>query len=172
MVLRSLDISDKVFESKVAGYDMREVDDFLDVVIRDYDEFLSRIRTLRRENKQLNDKITYYEGQKEALNHSIIVSQIASDGLKAEACNTAEEMILDAEEKAASIIASAKVEAETAIDKMTDEVSTLIRQTDEIKARMRAIRQRMLLMSETQLALMTDEEWDDIFSSSTSEDKR
>ena len=39
MSLNSLDIQNKVFETKMRGYNKIDVDDFLDLIIRDYDEF-------------------------------------------------------------------------------------------------------------------------------------
>lgn len=49
-MLRPIDIQNKEFEKKLKGYNCDEVDDFLDVVIQDYE-------LLCKENQTLKDKI-------------------------------------------------------------------------------------------------------------------
>ena len=48
-MLRPIDIQNKEFEKKLKGYNCDEVDDFLDVVIQDYE-------LLCKENQTLKDK--------------------------------------------------------------------------------------------------------------------
>lgn len=49
------EILDKEFKIDARGYRPQEVDKFLDMVIRDYSEFLSIIKHQEREIKDLND---------------------------------------------------------------------------------------------------------------------
>ena len=49
------EILDKEFKIDARGYRPQEVDKFLDMVIRDYSEFLSTIKRQEREIKDLND---------------------------------------------------------------------------------------------------------------------
>ena len=53
IVLTSHDILEKEFKIDTRGYRPQEVDRFLDMVIKDYDEMGSIIRDLEREKKQL-----------------------------------------------------------------------------------------------------------------------
>ena len=53
IVLTSRDILEKEFKIDTRGYRPQEVDRFLDVVIKDYEEMNSIIRDLEREKKQL-----------------------------------------------------------------------------------------------------------------------
>lgn len=46
-MLRPIDIQNKEFEKKLKGYNCDEVDDFLDVVIQDYDFCVKKIRRLK-----------------------------------------------------------------------------------------------------------------------------
>lgn len=50
------DIVNKDFKHKYRGYDITEVDPFLDLVIQDYETFRARIKTLEQENKRLVKK--------------------------------------------------------------------------------------------------------------------
>ncbi len=51
------DILQKDFKQKMRGYDPTDVDSFLDMVIRDYENFNKTTQQLREENDQLRDKI-------------------------------------------------------------------------------------------------------------------
>lgn len=55
--LTQKEILEKDFKSKMRGYDPTEVDEFLDVVIRDYDTFQKEIEQLKAENDRLLDKV-------------------------------------------------------------------------------------------------------------------
>ena len=46
-MLRPIDIQNKEFEKKLKGYNCDEVDDFLDVVIQDYELCVKKIRRLK-----------------------------------------------------------------------------------------------------------------------------
>ncbi len=48
------DILDKEFKIDTRGYRPQEVDQFLDVIIRDYNEYNNIIKNLIRENKELS----------------------------------------------------------------------------------------------------------------------
>jgi len=49
------DILDKEFKIDATGYRMQEVDQFLDIIIRDYNEYNNTIKKLIEENNKLND---------------------------------------------------------------------------------------------------------------------
>ena len=55
-MLTSQDILDKEFKIDTRGYRPQEVDKYLDVIIRDYNEFNSCIRDLEDQNKNLQDE--------------------------------------------------------------------------------------------------------------------
>lgn len=55
VLLTSQDILEKEFKMDTRGYRPQEVDKFLDVIMRDYDEFNNIIRELQREKKMLTD---------------------------------------------------------------------------------------------------------------------
>lgn len=53
IILSSRDILEKEFKIDTRGYCMQEVDRFLDVIIKDYEEMNSIIRSLSAEKKEL-----------------------------------------------------------------------------------------------------------------------
>lgn len=55
--LTQKEILEKDFKTKMRGYNPTEVDEFLDVVIRDYESFQTEIDKLKSENNRLLDKL-------------------------------------------------------------------------------------------------------------------
>ena len=53
--LSTQDILDKEFKIDARGYRPQEVDKFLDMVIRDYTEFMNIIKKLEKENRMLTE---------------------------------------------------------------------------------------------------------------------
>ena len=50
-------IVEKDFKQSMRGYNPEEVDEFLDVIIRDYDAFITEVNYLTEENQKLNSEI-------------------------------------------------------------------------------------------------------------------
>lgn len=55
--LNQREILEKDFASKLRGYDPQEVDEFLDIIIRDYKAFDNHIEDLKKENNRLSKSV-------------------------------------------------------------------------------------------------------------------
>ena len=82
LYLTPQDILDKEFKVDTKGYSMKEVDKFLDMVIRDYTSFTNIIKKMQIENKQilsdnakLKDEIRKLRSIIESANHAGAASQ-------------------------------------------------------------------------------------------------
>ena len=62
-MLTSQDILDKEFKIDTRGYRPQEVDKFLDIVIKDYDEFNSCIKEMDENNKSLIEENMHLKQQ-------------------------------------------------------------------------------------------------------------
>ena len=82
MALTPLDIQNKKLFSKMRGYNQDEVDDFLDMIVRDYEEAVQKNRELEKSLKHAEEKLEYFNELKDALNQSIIVAQDTADKVK------------------------------------------------------------------------------------------
>ena len=74
MALTPLDIQNKSFSTKMRGYEKDEVDDFLDMIVRDYEEVIQKNREMDKALKHAEEKLEYFNELKDALNQSIIVA--------------------------------------------------------------------------------------------------
>ena len=167
MTLNSLDVQNKTFATKVRGYNKVDVDDFLDLIIRDYDEFAEKIKDQDRELKSLRERVESYEGMKDSLNKSIVVAQSAADNLKEHAINEANAITVEAGQKAQYILEAAKKEAGVILNSASDDARQLVKETEELKRKMRIYHQRMALMVESQLEGIKSHEWEEILKPTT-----
>ena len=173
MTLNSLDVQNKTFNPQFRGFNKHEVDEFLDMVVRDYDEFAQKLKDQERELKSLRERVKYFDEMKDSLNKSIVVAQDAADNLKAQAEKEASGMIADADAKSQlmvsdasiksqAIIDAAKKEASLILNAASDDARELARNTDDLKRKMRLYHQRMTSLIESQLASTHAIEWDEI----------
>lgn len=173
MALSPLDIRNKTFSVKMRGFSQEEVDDFLDQVISDYEGIIRENRDLEKKVKHAEEKLTYFNELKDALNQSIIVAQDTADKLRDNSTKEAEFILSNAEQEANQTISEAKAEAQklmadataTAnllIDDATNKAKTLVDETDDLKKKTRSFHQRLMLLLESQLEMAKSEEWEDL----------
>lgn len=184
MPLTPLEIHNKEFGTRMRGYDQDEVNEFLDQVIRDYELLIRQNKEVNDELEISNKKLSNYEEMQESLNKSILVAQDAADRLKENTEREIEVIKLEAEKYAENIRAEAdEYAAETnkkadeyadSIHKEADDNADALLQEAVLKARKiedetealrkqsRVFRQRLQLLIETQLELLTKEDWDNL----------
>ena len=173
MALTPLDIQNKTFPTKMRGYNQDEVDDFLDLVVRDYEELTQRNRELEKAVKHSEEKLEYFNELKDALNQSIIVAQDTADKVKTSASkesevivtsaqNKADELVANAEKRAHQLTTDAEVKARKILTDATEKARQLATETEDLKKKTRVFHQRISLMLESQLEQVKSPEWDEI----------
>ncbi|EGO9935188.1 DivIVA domain-containing protein [Enterococcus faecium] len=173
MALTPLDIQNKTFPTKMRGYNQEEVDDFLDLVVRDYEELTQRNRELEKAVKHSEEKLEYFNELKDALNQSIIVAQDTADKVKTSASkesevivtsaqNKADELVANAEKRAHQLTTDAEEKARKILTDATEKARQLATETEDLKKKTRVFHQRISLMLESQLEQVKSPEWDEI----------
>ena len=173
MALNPLDIQNKTFPTKMRGYNQDEVDDFLDLVVRDYEEITQRNRELEKAVKHSEEKLEYFNELKDALNQSIIVAQDTADKVKTSASkesevivtsaqNKADELVATAEKRAHQLTTDAEEKARQILTDATEKAKQLAVETEDLKKKTRVFHQRISLMLESQLEQVKSPEWDEI----------
>lgn len=173
MALTPLDIQNKTFPTKMRGYNQDEVDDFLDLVVRDYEELTQRNRELEKAVKHSEEKLEYFNELKDALNQSIIVAQDTADKVKTSASkesevivtsaqNKADELVANAEKRAHQLTTDAEEKARKILTDATEKAKQLATETEDLKKKTRVFHQRISLMLESQLEQVKSPEWDEI----------
>lgn len=76
ITLTMQDILEKEFKIDARGYRLQEVDKFLDVIIKDYNEYNNIIKTLEKEKRELAQENTVLKNEVRNLKSSIETARI------------------------------------------------------------------------------------------------
>ena len=76
IALSPQDIFDKDFNIDTRGYRLQEVDKFLDVIIKDYNEYNNIIKSLEKEKRELAQENTVLKNEVRNLKSSIEAARI------------------------------------------------------------------------------------------------
>ena len=91
MPITSLEIKDKKFSSKFRGFDPEEVDEFLDIVVRDYETLVRSNYEKEQHIKNLEERLSYFDEIKdEAKYKANEILRQATDNAKKVAIETEE----------------------------------------------------------------------------------
>lgn len=162
MTLTPLDIHNKEFHVKLRGYDQDEVNDFLDQIIKDYENTLKENDRLADSLQQNKEKLKYFNDLKDSLNQSIIVAQEAADKVKANSQKEAEIINHEAQKQGQDIIDQANAKAKHIIDEASRKAKKIAIETDDLRKQARIFRQRLQVMMESQLEVIKGSDWDEI----------
>lgn len=106
-MITAQDIREKTFEkSRMNGYDMASVDDFLEELAEDIASSQKETAVLKSKMKVLVDKIEEYRANEEALNMAILSAQKLAVQIESEARQRAATMIEDAERQVKARVGS------------------------------------------------------------------
>ncbi|HIY58307.1 MAG TPA: DivIVA domain-containing protein [Candidatus Tetragenococcus pullicola] len=173
MVMSPLDIQNKSFDTKMRGYDKDDVDDFLDLVVRDYEETTQKNRELEKALKHADEKLEYFNELKDALNQSIIVAQDTADKVKTSASkesevmvsaaqNKADELVTNAEKHADEVTKTAEEKAKEILTTATENARQLAVETNDLKKKTRVFHNNLSVMLQAQLEQVKSPEWEEI----------
>lgn len=156
MAITPNDIHNKDFSTKFKGFDPEEVNDFLEEVKKELETLIRDNKDLEKRVKFNEEKVEYFNSIQETLNKSILVAQEAADRLRENARKDAEIIVFEAEKAAQAMLREAA-------EKATD----INRETDLIKKETRIFRQRLQILTQTQLDMIKNEEWDIVLNTPT-----
>lgn len=142
-MLKPVDIETKDFKKSALGYNVDEVDTFLDEVIYEFEK-------LYRENTKLTDKVTnlenavdYYKSMEETIKNSILTAE-----------KNAEESKKIAESQADQIVKDAEIHAEKLLQQTRLEASTLRTEIMGLKAKYEGLKEGLKAVLETQIKML------------------
>lgn len=134
-MLTPLEIHNKEFRKGFRGYSEIEVDEFLDQVVKDFEELLRDNAGLKARLEDLDAKVSQYKSIEETLNNTLVVAQQTAEDVKTSAQHEASLIIEKAEAEATRIIEEGQAEARAAVM----EYENYKRQMQVFKARMKSI---------------------------------
>ena len=134
-MITAQDIREKTFEkSKFGGYDMAEVDEFLEELANDLTASQKEIGVLKSKMKVLVNKIEEYRSNESALNQSILSAQKLAQQIETEAREKAANMISEAQHQVDDTIGSISAKAEFEEKRLSAAQAASARFLDGIRA--------------------------------------
>ncbi|MGM9834875.1 MAG: DivIVA domain-containing protein [Bacilli bacterium] len=132
----------KKFDIVANGYNVEEVNNFLNDVTREYENMLNNLKERNIKLKNLEDKLKKYEGMESVLNKAVMVAEDSANNIKKIAHDEAKMIIEDAKRNASRIVNDALLKAE----KEEQEAEELKRRIAFYKRRIRQALQEQLSM--------------------------
>jgi len=146
MRITPMDIEQQEFSRSFRGYNEEEVDDFLDKIVKDYEELINENNKLNEEIERMKERLKEYSEIEETLRSALLNAQ-----------KSAEEMKKKVENEAKMIIEKAKMEAEMIKqqasqkgDEIKNEIDNLRRYKFIFKERLKSMLNLYLNMIETE----------------------
>ena len=150
-MITPLDIDNKRFSKQVvSGYNVEEVDDFLDELTADYSKNYKEVNELRSKVEELNNSLVQYKTIESTLQNTLVMAQ-----------STAEEVKNVAKQKADQIIEEAKANAQKQLDELNNEIIMKQKELDDVKKQFDIYKAKMESLLISQLELLKDVNKDD-----------
>ena len=139
-MLTPLDIHNKEFKKCFRGYNEEEVDEFLDKVIKDYEQLYRENIEIKENLDRLNSKLEHFQHMENTLHNTLIIAQETAEEVKFNAKRTTELMIKEAEVQVQKMID----EASNKVRRMASEYEGLQKQNQIYRMRVRNLVQAQL----------------------------
>ena len=153
-MITPLDIENKKFSKQMMnGYNVDEVDDFLDEVMEDYESNYKEVAMLRTKVEELELSLTRYKTIESTLQNTLVMAQSTADEVKNVARQQADQIINDAQREAENIIRASKDSALRAVDELEQQIRNKEQQYTEARKQFDIYKAKMeaLLISQSEL---------------------
>ena len=135
-MITPLDIENKKFAKQMMnGYNVDEVDDFLDELTLDYGKLYKENAELKAQREELDSNVGKYKNIENTIQNTLIMAQKTADEVQEVAKKQAEQIVKDAEFQAKNSVE----ELNTQILLKQKELEDLKKQFDVYKAKMEAL---------------------------------
>ena len=148
-MIMPIDIDKKEFSRDKKGYNSREVDEFLDLIVADYEKVLNDNRTMAHKIKALEKQLEEAQKDDNAMVETLETAKKLMADISASAERRAELMMRDAELEAENMLLDAKVN----VRKLNDEHAVL-------STKVRRLKENFRKMLEAELARIDDDDFD------------
>lgn len=150
MKLTALEIKQQKFEKSLRGYDVNEVNAFLNMMSMEWENLVTRQRDMERDLAQMKDKLKHYERVESALHETLQAAKESAEQRLNSAKNEAKSRIEKAEVEAEGILREANQQRQS----VRQEIMRLLDRRDEI---VRGVKSYLDMASESVNAFARDD---------------
>ena len=131
----AFDIQQKQFHIRFRGFDVREVDRFLEELAEGFEELSRESELQENEINRAKKEIHQYTEREKALKHTLANAQNAIDGMRVNAIKEAELIVSNAEAKAEKILNA----AHNRLAQIHEDIAELKRQRVQFEVQFRSL---------------------------------
>ena len=146
MKITPLDIQQQQFAVRFRGFDVREVDSFLEQIVDEFESMIRENADQQREIKRLRGEIQEHRDREEAFKDAMVNAQKALDDMRINAEKEAELIVAEGEMKAEKILST----AHNRLTQLHEDISELKRQRMQLEVELGSVletHRRLLEMS-------------------------
>lgn len=145
-MITPLDIENKKFSKQmVNGYNVDEVDEFLDEITADYEKLYKENKELKENTEELHNDVGQYRNIESTLQNTLVIAQKTADEVQNVAKQQAEQIIKDAE-----------YQARVKMDELNTQIMIKEKEIDELKKQFSVYKAKMESLLISQLELIKD----------------
>ncbi len=135
MKLTALDIQQQQFKTRLRGFDVREVDAFLEQLARAFEELQAEKRQLMERIERLEHENRGFHQREETFKRVMLNSQKVIEQMKKNARKSAELVVAEAEIKAEKIVSG----AHNRLGRLQEDIAELKRQRMQVEIQLRSV---------------------------------
>jgi len=145
-MLTPLDIENKRFGKQMMnGYNVNEVDDFLDELTLEYGKLYKENAELKNRREELDSDVGKYKDLETTLKNTLVMAQ-----------KTADEITEVAKKEAEQIVKDAEYSAKNSVEELNTEIKLKQRELEELKKQFDVYKAKMESLLISQLELLKD----------------
>ena len=145
-MLTPLDIENKRFaKQKLGGYNVDEVDDFLDELTLEYGKLYKENTELKKQKEELDSNVGKYKNIENTLQNTLVMAQ-----------KTADEITLVAKQQAEQIVKEAEFSAKNSVEELNLQILAKQKELEDLKKQFDVYKAKMESLLISQLELLKD----------------
>lgn len=156
-MITPLDIENKKFyKQMVNGYNVEEVDEFLDEVMVAYEKLYKENIELKKNAEELHNDVGQYKNIESTLQNTLVIAQKTADEVKETAEKQARQIIDEANSKAEQIVRKAELAAKEKTADIDNQIIAREKELVELKKKFEVYKAKMESLLISQLELIKD----------------
>ncbi|WP_406543445.1 DivIVA domain-containing protein [Clostridium ljungdahlii] len=149
MFITAAEITNKEFKKGLRGYNIDEVDEFLDKIAEDYESIYKENSLLKEKMQSLDEKISHYTKMENTIKDMLLLAQNASEQAKE-----------NAKKESQFVVKNANDAAQKIIDKAHSDVIQITDEFENVKQEFSKFRTKFRNFMKTQMEMFDDMEKD------------
>ena len=153
-MITPLDIENKKFSKQMMnGYNVEDVDDFLDELVIDYEKNYKELAEANDKIDRLTNELEQYKNLEKTLQNTLVMAQTTAEEVKSVAQKQAEQLINDAKNQVDEIQKQNKETSMRKLEEIEEQIAIKEKKFEEVKKQFDIYRAKMesLLISQEEL---------------------